>query len=100
MATLQEAITPEVRRFCESAGIQDDLARAIELIQCHFPDAQAMRSELVTDPEMYDTWVSLTVSMSGAVSDLTPRDDRFMEQWIAEVPWPAVDKIVVDLDIV
>lgn len=101
MATLQTAITPDVEQFCEEEGLRDHVARALELIQEHFPDAQGVRAELVWDPDIPgDTWVSLMVTLSGPLSEILARDDRFLDHWIAEMPWPEIDKIVVDLDIV
>ncbi len=101
MTTLQDVLTPEIRRFCEDEKLEPHLKRALELIEEHFPDAQGLHAELVWNPEYPDdTWVSLMVTLSGSLSQIIERDDRFVDDWIARIPWPESDKIVVDLDIV
>ena len=100
MATLQEALTPEVLEFARRAGLLEHLHTAIELAHASFPEAQSMRAEVVWDPESeHDEWISLTLCVPGEVDDIIARDRRFMEHWVTVMPWPAADKIVFQLDI-
>ena len=101
MTTLQDALTPPVLRFCAEEQLGAPLARALDLIQQHFPDVQGLRADPVWDPDVPgDVWVSLTVTLSGSLPQVLSRDDRFLDDWVATMPWPASDKIVVDLDVV
>ena len=99
MATLQETVAPDVLAFCTREGILDHLRTALDLIQECFPDAQGMRSEMVWDPDSGEEWAALTVTVSGPEADIAERDHRFVDRWIAAVPWPARDMIVTTLDI-
>lgn len=101
MTTLSQPLPSDIARFCREQGIEEQLDRALALVNDHFPDARGVYAELMYDPDApWDTWVSLTVELSGALSDILPRDEQFVHRWVAEIPWPAADQIVVDLDIV
>jgi hypothetical protein len=71
---------------------------ALQLIERHFPDALGIRAELVEDPDSSDTAIVLNVAIRGTVAELLPRDDRFMDDWIKQIPEPAIDQIVMLLN--
>ena len=101
MATLQEALTPEIQEFCSREGILDALRTAIDLVEEYFPEAHDMRAEIVWDPDNNaDEWVSLTFSVHGSVDEVVARENQVTDRWTAEVAWPGVDKVVVLFDIV
>ncbi|MBI2759866.1 MAG: hypothetical protein HYX51_00360 [Chloroflexi bacterium] len=100
MTTLAEVITPDIARFCAEEQIEPDMERVFALIEELFPDARGLRANLVWDPDIPgDVWVSLTVTLSGSIAEIIHRDDTFVSRWIEDIPWPARDKIVVDLDV-
>ncbi len=99
MATLHETITSDALEFCAEHGLLDHLRTAIALVRECFPDARALRGDVIADPESDAPWVTLTVEISGSVEDLIARDDCFMQRWNEAVPWPDSDRIVTTLDI-
>jgi hypothetical protein len=95
VTTLPETLAPEVRAFVEREGLRDTLRLAVRLVQDHFPEVCRIDADLVEDPESDDAWIALTVQVTGPLDELLERDGAFVNQWIAEAPWPARDKIVV-----
>ena len=96
MAPLREALNPEILEFCEREGALDALRVAIDLVQQYFPEARELRAELMWDPDdPDDEWISLTYKVQGSLDDIRARDKQMMDHWIAEVPWPPGDKVVL-----
>lgn len=96
MATLHETLEPEVRAFVEREGIGDALATALRLIGESFPETRDVCIELMYDPENpQDEWVSVTYRLTSPAPDLRDRDAYMLDRYIAEVPWPRRDKVVL-----
>ena len=100
MTTLQDVLTPEIREFLDRNGILGSLHTALTIVRECFPDATGIRADVVWDPESGDESVGLIVTVPGTVEEVLKQDDRFMDRWIAEMPWPASDRIVVLPEIV
>lgn len=96
MTTLQEALTPDVRAFCEREGLLDYLHLTEHSIADHYDAAGQVVAELVEDPDSGGAWVALTVPVRGTVPEVLDRDDAFLARWTTMVPWPQRGKIVVD----
>ncbi len=96
MTTLQEALDPEARAFCEREGLVGALDTAIRLINEFFPEARDLRVELEWDPENpRDEWLAVTYLLPRGVLDLHERDTDMMDRWIADVPIREGGKVIM-----
>ena len=91
-------VPEDVMDFCCREGIMEYLQSALDLVSEHFPDAYT-EVGLQSDYDSDDQWVTLNVRVRSSIEDILHRYDSYINDWVAAVPWPAVDQIRLSYDI-
>lgn len=99
MTTVQPALTRAVAGFVEQEGLHDALQHALRLVQECFPGTRRVQVEHLADPESGEQWLSLVATVPGGPDDVLDREDRFLDRWVADIPWPQVFKVRLALDL-
>ena len=98
MTLLHEALTPETLRFVEREQLGGPLVTFLGLVEEVFPNATAWKGDVITDPDSDDVWLSVTVTTPAPDGDLLSPGDRFLDRWLAAMPWPASERIVLAIE--
>lgn len=85
--------------FCLREGLCDYLLLAICLVRTHLEPVGPLEVHLEQDPDSGDQWLTLDAVVTGSVDAILARDERFVRDWVARVPWPAVNQIRVSYDV-
>lgn len=86
-------------RYCAENSLIKYLAIAESLIKVHFPTVKKIYASLEHDPELLDSWVVMTVQISGEIDEVIDWEDNFIEEWVENIPYPESEKIRLSCDI-
>lgn len=93
------ALSEEEHAFCEMHGLFAYVPIAEELIKRHFPDVVSVFTELMKDPEAEGEWLVISAKVDGEIEAVLDAYDHLTRDWIAAVPWPKRERIVIDYSI-
>ena len=88
----------DVERFCMRNRLFGYLSTAKRLVRKYFEldDGQV---QLQTDPETGEQWIALRATARGTIEVILQNEDKYTEEFGAEVPWPAAGKIRLVYDV-
>src|SRR4051794_19103898 len=86
---------PAAAEICASRGLRAHLTTAVRLIQRHFAGVTRLRCEALEAHETDERWVLLRFGVGGSVDEAMAAYDRFVDEWVADVPWPERDRISI-----
>lgn len=84
--TVPDELTPAAKTL---------LPKALELIAASFSAVRRMAVINVSDPEIAESWAELQLVLDMAPGDAADAYDRFVGEWVASVPWPTRNAIIV-----
>ena len=91
-------IPEDVLAFCQRESLLEYTRFAMELVKEHFR-AHSVDVCLQNDLDTDDQWIILNVQVRDSVEDILRQYDSYIDDWVAAVPWPAVDQIRLSYDI-
>jgi hypothetical protein len=86
--------------FCLTHGILDYVEKAEAIIGRNFRDDCHVYTEIMKDPDIDEEWLVINVEVQGSVEEVLDMYDKATEEWVAEIPWPERDKLVLSYTIV
>lgn len=91
-------IPSDVVNFVGRAGIDTDLAKAIDAARRHFRGMTSLRVYLDRDPDDSEEYVVIKANSLGNPDDDTQAFMDYLDEWSASVEWPASQMIRLDLN--
>jgi hypothetical protein len=85
--------------FCLCEDLTDPLLLAISLAQEYLEPVQPLEVRLEQDPESEDEWLTLGVVVAGDSDTLLAHYEKYVREWVAQVPWPEVNRIRLSYDV-
>lgn len=93
------ALPDEEYEFCEQHGLFHYLPVAEKLLKIHFPNALLIQPELMKDPDGEAERLVIGAKVNGEIDAVLDAYDRLTRDWVAAVPWPDREKILIDYSI-
>ncbi len=81
------AVSASVGEFCQSHGLTEKLALAMDLAK-HWFNSDEASCELTQDFETDDRWLVVRVNFHGSVEDALAAKKNYTARWVAAVPPP------------
>jgi hypothetical protein len=93
-------ITKETLLFCAKESLIKFLGLFEKLIKQHFLTVNRINFTVEYDPELGEKWVSADTKIFGEIDQVIKWEDKFIKNWVSEVPYPEREKIRLSCDII
>lgn len=86
-------LSPKADAFCNSQGISQYVKVASDLVYKCFSNIRSVVSELLQDPDTEEQLLVIHVEVQGEIEAVLDMYDKYTDEWVSKVPWPARAKI-------
>lgn len=86
-------LSPAAEAFCNSQGISQYIKVASDLVNKCFSNIRSVDSEVLQDPDAEDQFLVIHLEVKGEIAAVLDMYDKYTEEWVSRVPWPAREKI-------